>query len=232
MNVELTCRSFFEAAHRNDLGDEKQRRLHGHSYILDVVVGGEVESTYGWLEDYGTIKGFILPVYKKVDHHYLNEVDGLSDATLDRVATWITHELKFSVPSLVTARVSIAGDCVFSPVTLAPDPMAGLESRWFFTFEAAQFLPQLPDDHRCKRLHGHSYRVEVGTEDMEAVLGGLQKIYDVLDHRCLNEMEDLQGATCEQLCEWIWRRLSDQGHTLKLVSIQETESARCIYRGK
>ncbi len=232
MNVELTCRSFFEAAHRNTRGDERQRRLHGHSYILDVVVSGEVESQYGWLEDYGTIKQFIAPVYKKVDHQYLNDVHGLSDTTLSQLAAWMTRELKSCLPSLVTARVSIAGDCAFRPVALPANPMAGLEPRWFFTFEAAQSLPQLPNDHPCTRLHGHSYRVEVSAQDMQRLSGGLQNVYDVLDHRCLNDIEDLEGATCEQLCEWIWRYLSDQSHELKLVSIQETESARCIYRGK
>ena len=232
MNVELICRSFFEAAHRNDLGNEKERRVHGHSYILDVVVGGQVESQYGWLEDYGNIKRLILPVYRRLDHHCLNDIAGLSDTRLDSLATWVAHELEDCVPFFVTARVSIAGDCAFRPVRMVADEKSGLESRWFFTFEAAQSLPQVPYGHPCRRLHGHSYRVEVAAKDMDTICGGLLQVYTLLDHRCLNDIEDLEGATCEQLCEWIWRRVSDEGHELGLVSIQETESARCIYRGE
>lgn len=233
MKVELVRTFYLEAAHRNPRGDERQRRVHGHSYRVEVLVEGEVESPFGWLVDYADIKGAFEPIRAQLDHAYLNEVDGLEDATLPRLRAWILQRLQPHLAAwLKKVRVTIVGDCAFRPVELPPDPLRNLPGRWRFTFEAAQALPQLPQSHQCHRLHGHSYRIEAGARDLARLRPGLEGLYNVLDHQCLNDVDGLEGATCEHLCRWLWQRLAGEGHELTVVAVQETESARCIYYGE
>ena len=86
-----------------------------------------------------------------------------------------------------------------------------------FTFEAAHRLPNVPDTHRCKRMHGHSYRVELTFEgpvdptsgfvvdffDIETVFA---PILDQLDHQTLNEVPGLENPTAENIARWIFNR--------------------------
>ena len=231
MKVELVRHFFFEAAHRNPAGGPGQQRVHGHSYWLDVVVGGEVESEYGWLMDYGDIKQCVAPVYEQVDHRFLNDIPGLTNTTLPGLRAWLLQRFEGEVPNLTDVRVGIVGDCGFAPVELPAESLLDLPARWRFTFEAAQSLPQLPVTHQCRNLHGHSYRIEIGTRDLLRARPALAHIYDLLDHTCLNDVPGLQGTTCEHLCEWVWEQVLSQGREPTVVIVQETESARCIYHG-
>lgn len=232
MKVELTRNFFFEAAHRNPKGGEAQQRVHGHSYHMEVVIVGEVASEYGWLVDYGDIKQAVQPVYDQVDHAYLNNVEGLDDTTLPALRRWLLERLQPHVAFLRDVRVSIVGDLAFRPVELAADATRNLPARWRFTFEAAQSLPQLPKQHQCHNLHGHSYRIEVAARDMLKLREELSGLYEVLDHRNLNEVSGLEGTTCEHLCEWVWNLLIKEEHVPTVVVVQETESARCVYYGE
>ena len=232
VHVKLSRRFTFEAAHRNPLGNEKQQRLHGHSYRMDIVVDGEVESDYGWLIDFADIKARVGPVYREIDHADLNTLEGLDDSRIPMLRQWLLDRLAPTLPGLTDIRLTIAGDCAFAPALLPPSEAEGLPERWTFTFEAAQSLPQLPEDHPCQRLHGHSYRITVGAAEMEPLRPALGRLYEGLDHTCLNDTPGLEGATCEHICGWVWARLAKEGHALTVVIVQETESARCIYHGK
>ena len=102
MHVRL-CKSFhFEAAH--DLptfpAGHKCRRLHGHSFRFDVIVEGEVDPAKGYLIDYGDIKTAAEPIVRRLDHYYLNEIDGLSNPTSEVLAKWLWDRLKPSLPLL------------------------------------------------------------------------------------------------------------------------------------
>ena len=112
-----------------------------------------------------------------------------------------------------------------------------------FTFEAAHQLPNVPDGHKCARLHGHSYRVEIHvTGDVADDSGWVQDFGDlklafkpleeVLDHHYLNEVPGLENPTSETLSKWIWDRLIDQLPLLSAVAVRETCTSGCIYRGK
>jgi len=99
-----------------------------------------------------------------------------------------------------------------------------------FTFEAAQTLPNVPADHPCGKMHGHSFKVEVVVEgEVDPHMGW------VYDHSRLNEIKGLENPTIENLAAWIWRRLGTGTPACPGVSeiiIHETPTARCIYRGE
>ena len=111
-----------------------------------------------------------------------------------------------------------------------------------FQVEAAHYLPNVPDGHKCARMHGHSFRIEIhvsgtpGTEtgwvmDFADLKRTFQPLYEQLDHRLLNEIEGLENPTSENLAQWIWNHLSRELPELSKVVVQETCNAGCVYRG-
>jgi 6-pyruvoyltetrahydropterin/6-carboxytetrahydropterin synthase len=233
MNVHLTKIFLIEAAHRNPRGGPAQQRLHGHSYRIEIMAGGNIDTSIGWLVDYAELKRLFRPVHDLLDHGYLNELPGLEeDPSLTALARWIEEGMRPLPEWFAGVRVSIAGDLAFRPVTLPPDPSQNLPERLSFSFEAAQSLPQLPEGHPCRRIHGHSYRVETGGVYMDAIAAPLSEIYEMLDHRYLNDVEGLEQATCERISRWIWTFLEMRSVSPSMVMVQETPSARCLYRGQ
>jgi 6-pyruvoyltetrahydropterin/6-carboxytetrahydropterin synthase len=109
-------------------------------------------------------------------------------------------------------------------------------------FEAAHLLPRAPEGHKCRRLHGHSFHIEVTVEghadpetgwflDYGAIKKALEPVHKELDHRYLNEVQGLENPTSEHLCVWVWRRLKPALPSLSRVTVRETCEARCEYRG-
>lgn len=107
MQVSLTKTFRFEAAHELPTFPEghKCRRLHGHSFRFDVVVEGEVDPAKGYLIDYGDIKKVAEPLVKRLDHYYLNDIEGLSNPTSEVISKWIYDHLKPSLPLLAAIIV-------------------------------------------------------------------------------------------------------------------------------
>jgi len=112
-----------------------------------------------------------------------------------------------------------------------------------FTFEAAHLLPTFPEGHKCRRLHGHSFRVEVEVSgladarqgyliDYGQIKSAFEPIREQLDHRYLNEIEGLENPTSEVLARWIWERLQPMLPHLSAVLVHETCTSRCEYRGE
>jgi 6-pyruvoyltetrahydropterin/6-carboxytetrahydropterin synthase len=112
-----------------------------------------------------------------------------------------------------------------------------------FKLEAAHRLPHLPPTHKCHRLHGHSFRVEVRVRGpLDAKLGwvidfadvsrAFQPIHDALDHNYLNDVAGLENPTSENLAIWIWGRLVPALPGLAEIVVHETCTARCSYRGE
>ena len=110
-----------------------------------------------------------------------------------------------------------------------------------FTFEAAHRLPNVPAGHKCERLHGHSFRVEVHVTgddtgpsgwviDFADIAAAWKPLHDVLDHHYLNEVDGLANPTSETLARWVWARLKLPG--LSRVVVRETCSCGCIYEGR
>lgn len=232
MKVTLIKEFYFEAAHSVCNSGATEESLHGHSFKVEIVLEGEVVTEEGWLIDFGVIKKHFLPLLEQLDHSHLNDIEGMDSTSPDGIAKWIRERMAPHLSCLKDIIVSVGGDNMFRPTVLPPDSTLGLPPRIRFTFEAAQSLPQLPDSHPCKRLHGHSYRVEVGAKDLNRIEEYLMYLYDELDHKSLNDIEGLNMATCEVLCEWIWKKLEKEVDDLTVVVVQETDSARCIYYGE
>lgn len=111
-----------------------------------------------------------------------------------------------------------------------------------FTFEAAHRLPHVPAGHKCSRLHGHSYRVEVHVRGpIDPTLGWVVDFADLrdafeplrarLDHYYLNEIEGLENPTSERLARWIWDRLKPLLPLLSKIVVRETCTSGCVYDG-
>lgn len=112
-----------------------------------------------------------------------------------------------------------------------------------YRFEAAHRLPRVPPGHKCSRLHGHSYRIELhvsGSVDPETgwlvdfgVLDELwMELHLRLDHRNLNDVPGLENSTCEVLSAYIWNALRAKLPLLSAVTVWETPDASCTYRGQ
>jgi 6-pyruvoyltetrahydropterin/6-carboxytetrahydropterin synthase len=111
-----------------------------------------------------------------------------------------------------------------------------------FSIEAAHWLPNVPEGHKCRRMHGHSFRIEVHVSgSLDAKLGwvmdfadlkaAFQPIEDQLDHRCLNDIAGLENPTSENLARWVWQRLKPALPALSKVVIRETCTSGCVYQG-
>ena len=111
-----------------------------------------------------------------------------------------------------------------------------------FTVEAAHHLPNVPENHKCRRLHGHSFRIEIRLSgpvqekagwivDFADIAQAFQPLYEQLDHRYLNEIDGLDNPTSEHLARWIWRKLKPSLPLLSEVVVHETCTAGCAYRG-
>jgi len=96
-----------EAAHRLPQvpPGHKCARLHGHSFRIEIHVTGEPDPTLGWVMDFADLKVAFQPLYDQLDHHYLNEIEGLENPTSERLARWIFQRLQPSLPGLDTVRV-------------------------------------------------------------------------------------------------------------------------------
>lgn len=118
-----------------------------------------------------------------------------------------------------------------------------IELRKTFQLEAAHLLPRLPKSHKCRRLHGHSFKVEVVVAgecdpkldwllDYADISRAFKPIHDRLDHFYLNDVPGLDNPTSENIAVWIWKKLKPKLPLLTEVVVAETCTAKCVYRGE
>lgn len=112
-----------------------------------------------------------------------------------------------------------------------------------FRFEAAHFLPKVPEGHKCRKIHGHSFVVDVTIEgevdpemgwlmDFAEILDVWKPIYEQLDHQLLNDIEGLENPTSELLAHWLWQRMKPELPGLIEIVVNETCLSRCRYKGQ
>ena len=111
-----------------------------------------------------------------------------------------------------------------------------------YLFEAAQTLPKAPAGHKCRGMHGHSFKVEISVEgevdpatgwvyDHAEISRAMKPLLSRLDHSYLNEIEGLENPTIENMAYWFWQKLQAPCPGLCEIVIHETPTARCVYRG-
>jgi 6-pyruvoyltetrahydropterin/6-carboxytetrahydropterin synthase len=111
-----------------------------------------------------------------------------------------------------------------------------------FRIEAAHRLPNVPDGHKCARLHGHSFEIEVHLQgpldsalgwvcDFSEVSAAFAPVFEQLDHHYLNDVPGLDNPTSENLAIWIWNALATRLPQLCRVVIHETCTSGCCYEG-
>lgn len=112
-----------------------------------------------------------------------------------------------------------------------------------FTFEAAQTLPHAPAGHKCRLMHGHSFKLEITVEgtvdpatgwvyDHAEISRAMKPLLELLDHAYVNEIEGLENPTIELMCAWFWKKLAPQLPGLAEIVLHETPTASCVFRGQ
>ena len=111
-----------------------------------------------------------------------------------------------------------------------------------FSIEAARSLPNLSDDHPCKKVHGHSFKITITISgeiepqtgfvlDFNDITMAFKPIKEQIDHAYLNDINGLENPSSENLSIWIWDKLLKALPTIKQIEIKETDSTGCIYKG-
>jgi 6-pyruvoyltetrahydropterin/6-carboxytetrahydropterin synthase len=112
-----------------------------------------------------------------------------------------------------------------------------------FTFDSAHFLPMVPEGHKCRQIHGHTYRLTVFLEgpideklgwvaDFAGIKQSINSVLDLIDHKMLNNIEGLENPTCELLAVWLWDKIKISIPYLQRIELHETPTSGVIYEGR
>lgn len=111
-----------------------------------------------------------------------------------------------------------------------------------FSFDAAHKLPYLPEGHKCSRLHGHTFQIEVYVEgevdkargwvlDFSEIKTVVRPVVDLLDHRYLNDIPGLDNPTSENIARWLWERIAPSLPGLSRILVRENPNSGVEHRG-
>ena len=107
----------FEAAHRlpHVPPGHKCGRMHGHSYEVTVRLSGPVDPRMGWVRDFGDVSAAFRPLYERLDHHTLNDIEGLENPTSEALARWLWTKLVPALPELseIAVKETATAGCVY-----------------------------------------------------------------------------------------------------------------------
>lgn len=185
--------------------------LHGHSFSLSAL--GESASVADELD----------AVCNSLDYKYLND---LSNVNSD---LGLALSMAEKLPSATELRLRSAP---YRGVALHE----GRALNWLHSrFEAAHHLPNVPEGHKCGRLHGHGFQVVLYADSSTtaAELAAQWESWRVrLDGHYLNKMDGLENPTSEVLAQWLWQRMKPEFDALALVVVQETVTAGCSFDGE
>lgn len=112
-----------------------------------------------------------------------------------------------------------------------------------FSFDSAHYLPHVPEDHKCGRMHGHTYTLTVFFEgepdphmgwlvDFSEVKAVISPLVKSIDHKLLNEIPGLENPTSEVIAAWFWHQIKPKMPLLKRIELNETPSTGVIYEGR
>lgn len=225
----------FEAARHVDVLPEnhRSRRLHGHSFLARV----RAALPQGWASFPGSetdeLREAIQQCVARLDYDLLN--NHLSVPTDENLARWVRTCLE--VPGVEVVGIQSTSD---QGADLDRDNHVHVWRR--FRFESAHQLPNVPEGHKCGRMHGHGFEVilhadqDLNGGDMGVDFDQLEALWtpfhEQLHLACMNDIAGLENPTSEMLSNWIWDRLKPKLPELSWVTVYETATAGCHYDGK
>lgn len=112
-----------------------------------------------------------------------------------------------------------------------------------FAFDSAHFLPNVPEGHKCKNMHGHTYHLTVYLEgdldeelqwvmDFKELKDVVKPVIDRIDHQLLNDIPGLENPTAERILVWIWEQIQPKLPLLSKLELNETPTSGAVYEGK
>ncbi|SMD32590.1 6-pyruvoyltetrahydropterin/6-carboxytetrahydropterin synthase [Reichenbachiella faecimaris] len=112
-----------------------------------------------------------------------------------------------------------------------------------FAFDSAHFLPNVPEGHKCKNMHGHTYNLTVYLEgdldtelqwvmDFKELKDVVKPVIERIDHQLLNSIKGLENPTAERIVVWIWEQIQPKLPLLSKLELNETPTSGAIYEGK
>jgi 6-pyruvoyltetrahydropterin/6-carboxytetrahydropterin synthase len=230
-----TAAASFEAArHVSILPDgHRSKNLHGHSFLAEV----RCALPEGWARfpggEVGELRQKLMSTVAPLDYNELNRE--LEQPTDENLARWL--RLRLAIPEIESVGVQ---STPHEGVDLDNNEHAHIWRR--YVFEAAHQLPNVPDGHKCGRMHGHGFEVilhadqDLGTSEIGIDYDYLDALWEPifadLEHACLNDISGLENPTSEIISHWIWRRLKPQLPELSWVTVYETASCGAHFDGK
>jgi 6-pyruvoyltetrahydropterin/6-carboxytetrahydropterin synthase len=111
-----------------------------------------------------------------------------------------------------------------------------------FTFDSAHFLPNVPPEHKCRGMHGHTYKLTIfmtgepdehlgWVMDFAVVKKIMEPILEQVDHKLLNDVKGLENPTCELLAKWLWDKVKLEIPLLSKLELFETPKSGVIMEG-
>lgn len=215
----------FEAARHLPSTTGARGRLHGHSFV--VRVRAALPAGFAPFDGVAaeTLATRLQEVVAPLDYTLLNEQ--LAEPSDGNLAQWIYQHLGLS------GRVQVWIQSALHQGALC-DAHNQLQTWRRFQFAAAHRLPNVPPNHPCGRMHGHSFAVILrsANADAEQLASVWMPLQEQLQYSCLNELPGLENPTSECLATWLWLRLKAQLPHLSRVTVYETTTAGCHYDGQ
>jgi 6-pyruvoyltetrahydropterin/6-carboxytetrahydropterin synthase len=224
----------FESARNVDIlpVGHRSRRLHGHSFLAKVRATLPSESLRFPGAQVGALRHLLESAVAPLDYDVLNA--HVSIPTDENIARWIRE--RFSLPYVESVGVQSTSD---EGVDLDRSDQAHIWRR--YSFQAAHRLPNVPEGHKCGRMHGHGFDVILhATQDVSNKQMGVdydhldalwKPIHAELNYGCLNDIQGLGNPTSELISSWIWHRLKPELPQLAWVTVYETASCGAHFDG-
>lgn len=190
-------------------------RPNGRSFSARVTYVGEPDPVYGWSHDFRDVEPVVEDVRLALDHKMLNDVPGLELPTEENIRSWIWDRLDGRIEGLKTVELRGRG---------VPDDGC-LE----FEFEVAHTTPQFDWPH------GHTFKARVARKGGNVPVAAVEQVRAELNHRYMNDIPGLSMPTLENVCRWVWHRLSGIVPDLETVELRrgaEGHAEGCRYDGR
>ena len=201
--------------------------IHGHTFVVTINFGSQ--ETIDNVLNYPESPDAISDLQSQLDHSLLNDIiDHPSDVN---IVNYIYDKLNsLDIQSVVLTSAYDRG--VYRD-------RHNLSAWQTYQFESAHKLPNVPEYHKCGRMHGHSFFTTLYTplktsdESMDTDLldNAWQPIKEKVNFKCLNNIEGLENPTSENLAAWIWHCINNSGTTISRVEVLETPTSGCSYTG-